>query len=165
EDVPAGPGQRLVTVVGCLDSREYIRHVRGSDRINVGHRRAGLRNRCAIPKRVPCAADRDGQVPGQLRLRGKLTAGEGGVGDDLAPLLRIEEEGLILPKRTAEGESKIVPPQGRTRDLIEVVEIVVGLQDIVAEKLVGAAMKSIRPRPGDEVDLAAGASPVFGQVA
>src|SRR5215472_571650 len=94
----------------------------------------------------------------------QLGAGKRIVGDNPAPLLGEEKESLALDDWSSNGVSEIVPTQRRARKVREVVEIVIGLQYIIAEELVGAAMKRVRPRAGGNIELAARASSVLRQI-
>src|SRR4030095_7434726 len=118
---------------------------------------------------------------------------ERGVGDGLAPLLRIEEESLVpVPVvaqqryRTAESESKVIPAHGRDSrravggeiggaivegiaavveaDSVGVVAPRVGVQLVVAEEFVEAAVKLAGSALGDDIVLTASGPRRIGPV-
>ena len=66
--------------------------------------------------------------------------------------------------RAAEGKSKIVVAQRGTSEAFKIVKKVVGGEEIVAEKFIGAAMESIGSRASYYVDLSASATSEFGVV-
>ena len=48
----------------------------------------------------------------QHRRSRELATGNGRVGDDAPPLLRVKEESLVLDNRATDSEAEIVPAQG-----------------------------------------------------
>ena len=151
EDIPARPGQCLVGIIGSWDLREDILHIRGGNRIEIRHLGALSR---ALSVRVVSCADGEWEGPTQLRLGWYLAAGERVVGDHSPPILGVEEESLVLPNWAVDGEAKIIPAQRRPLDLSEIIEIVIGLQNIVSKELIGAAMKGIGSGAGHDIDYA-----------
>src|SRR5260370_35724828 len=117
-------------------------------------------------------ADCHREGPGHFSGGWNFSAAESGVGDDAAPFLRIEEEGLVFllvevmrnVNWAAEGESKIVPAKWRTSDGVQVVEEVIRVQLVVAEEFISASVELAGAAAGGHGDLTAGAAPWLGQV-
>lgn len=114
-------------------------------------------------------ADRCGESSLQLRRGGHARTSKRTVVDDAPPFLREKKECLfpVQPRNdnwAADGETEIVVTQWRTSESVEVVKEVVGGKKVVAEEFIGAAMKGIGARTGDNVDLASGAAPKLGVV-
>ena len=79
------------------------------------------------------------------------------------PLFRDEEEGLVLAvvdlgnvDRAAEREAEDVVAVRRDVSAEKVVGVAVGVEVVVAQVLVGAAVNGVGSRLGDDVDLAGG---------
>ncbi len=172
EDVAPSPGEGAVRIVGCRDLAVDVLHVGRGRRADVRHlvaaggaiARGGIDGDTNWIGEGACQFSRARQRAARL----------GGVGDDLPPLLRIEEEGFVLllvidagnVNRAADGEAEIVPPHfraGRDRGGA-VVEKVVGVKNVVPEKLVSIAMELAGASARHDVDFAAGAATVFRQI-
>ena len=116
------------------------------------------------------SADRHGKVARALRLGGHVER-HGRVRDDAPELLRKEEEGLAPAvvdlwdqDRSADRVAEVVVTQRRPGDAVQVVEVVVGVQVVVAEELVRRTMQRICARARNHVDLAGRGASVLRRV-
>ena len=66
--------------------------------------------------------------------------------------------------RTADGVAEIVPAQRRTLNAAGIIEEVVCLEDIIAEKFVGIAVEGTSSRFCHHIDLRGGGATEFGVV-
>ena len=104
----------------------------------------------------------DGNRKGSLALqRGGHVKRNRRVGDDAAELLRDEEERLVAAvvnlrnvNGTADGVAKIVVAQRWARDAVQLIEVVVGVQVVVAEELISATVQLVGAGPRNHVYLA-----------
>src|SRR5215475_8992445 len=85
-----------------------------------------------------------------------------GIGDDPAGFFGCEKEGLILlfinswnPDRTSDGAPEIVVAQLGARYVVEIIEVIIGVQIVIAEKFIDSAMEGTGARSRDNVDLGA----------
>src|SRR5207249_52047 len=72
-----------------------------------------------------------------------------------------EEESTVLPDRSADGEAEIVPAHRSNLYPGLVIEVVVGVELVIAEELIGAAMEIIGPRARYDIDDGSSAEPNF----
>src|SRR5215831_16217885 len=80
------------------------------------------------------------------------------------PFLRPEEKQLVFYHRTADVVAPVVAAENVLLDSVEIVEVVGGIQRIVAAEVVSAAMESVRTTAGDQVDDCAHGLAVFGTI-
>ena len=74
------------------------------------------------------------------------------------PLVVYKEKRVVLPNGSAYRSPKLIPPELRLRDGIEIISRV---QGTIAQELVCSTVKLIRARLCDRVDNAARGSPVL----
>lgn len=113
------------------------------------------------------AGDLDADGLGELtalELGGGEEGVEGVVGDDAAIFLRPEEESFVFHNGAGEGVASVVPTQGWTADVAQVVEEVISGVSVVAIEPVDAAVELVGTGAGDDVDLAGSAAAELGRV-
>jgi len=60
---------------------------------------------------------------------------------------------LVLLNGTADREAPIVPPHGGARHTREIIEVVVGVQLVVAEEVLGGAVQRVGTTTGNNADF------------
>ncbi len=76
-----------------------------------------------------------------------------------AALVRAKNEGLVFLDWPAKRSAKLVLLEGRLRRGLECESV--GIQDVIAQKLIDTAMKIVRSRFGNYVDHCPRIAPVF----
>ena len=160
EDIAPHPGQSVIRRVGerrkfCID----IVDISLRRRIDVGDLR-GLAGAVAVLIKSDAGSCRQGAL--QHRGRRQFAAGEGVVVDDSSPLLRVKEECLVAilivdagnEQRAAQGEAEVVPAQFGAVDSVTIVEEVIGVEHVIAEEVVRAAVELAGAAARDDRDLA-----------
>src|SRR4030095_4204735 len=93
-------------------------------------------------------------------------------GIETVALIAAKEKRAIPSDRAAEGSAELVLPQLRLAEIGDyaavrvalLVEVVRGIEGVIAEVLDQGAMEGVAARHGDDADLAAGAGAIFGRV-
>src|SRR5712691_555599 len=107
-----------------------------------------------------------GEVPGALQGRGYMSAAHSSP-DLPVPFLRYKEKDFVLLYGAAKGASEVVPAN-RIFLGIGVLSLkngVLCIQNVVAAEVIGAAVKIVGARLGDDADYASGSPAELGAVA